>query len=108
MIRTCESPNCNKTFSAKESDVNRGWAKFCSKKCAAESRKLKPSKPKENSTVDMTSLKEVALMFMHSMLLDSSLGHLGYNELSKRSFEAARCFIAESELQEKRVDANTN
>lgn len=31
-------PECNQSFTAKRSDVNRGWAVSCSKKCAAKRR----------------------------------------------------------------------
>lgn len=32
----CQS--CGKAFLAKQSDINRGWAKCCSKSCAASKR----------------------------------------------------------------------
>jgi len=36
--RTC---HCGKKFQAKEADVKRGWAKCCSKACAARMREQK-------------------------------------------------------------------
>ena len=32
-MRTCEC--CRKSFQARTADVNRGWARFCSKSCKA-------------------------------------------------------------------------
>ena len=32
---------CGKEFSAREADVNRGWAKFCSKSCKARAQEAK-------------------------------------------------------------------
>ena len=36
VVRTCEWAACGKTFSAKSAEVKRGWARFCSKSCAAK------------------------------------------------------------------------
>lgn len=38
VTRTC---HCGKTFTAKKADVKRGWAKCCSKSCAAIARERK-------------------------------------------------------------------
>lgn len=37
--RTCA---CGQKFMAKEADVRRGWAKSCSKSCAARKKAMKP------------------------------------------------------------------
>ena len=47
VIRKC--PICGREFWAKESDIKRGWAKCCSKTCAAKYREqLKKSHIKNN------------------------------------------------------------
>lgn len=38
---TCEKPACRKIFTAKKADRRRGWARFCSKSCAAWVREKK-------------------------------------------------------------------
>jgi predicted Zn-dependent protease len=35
-LRICEWHKCHKQFHARTADVDRGWAKFCSKKCKAK------------------------------------------------------------------------
>lgn len=40
-------PICHKIFYAKESDIARGWAKCCSKSCAAKLREKKHKKKAE-------------------------------------------------------------
>jgi hypothetical protein len=37
----CEKPACGKLFFAKKADRARGWARFCSKSCAAWDREKK-------------------------------------------------------------------
>ena len=37
----CAKPDCGKSFSAKVADRKRGWARFCSKSCAAWAREKK-------------------------------------------------------------------
>lgn len=34
--RQCENEHCKKQFIARQADVNRGWARFCSKTCKAK------------------------------------------------------------------------
>jgi len=36
--RTCNWRNCREKFMAREADVKRGWAKFCSKSCKAKAQ----------------------------------------------------------------------
>lgn len=43
--RTCEC--CRKFFSARQADVNRGWASFCSKSCKAISQENKTGQYKK-------------------------------------------------------------
>lgn len=43
--RTCEC--CRKEFSARQADVNRGWARFCSKSCKAISQENKTGQYKK-------------------------------------------------------------
>ncbi len=33
--RVCQNPQCKKEFKARSADVQRGWARFCSKRCKA-------------------------------------------------------------------------
>jgi hypothetical protein len=35
---TCANPDCKKAFVAKKADRRRGWARHCSKSCAAWTR----------------------------------------------------------------------
>lgn len=34
--RICENTSCRGLFTAREADVKRGWAKYCSKSCKAQ------------------------------------------------------------------------
>lgn len=91
-IKTCENESCSKTFNAKPSDLNRGWARFCSKKCAAESRKDKPTE----KPATKESNYEIALMFMHAMLSDPNNYQVGFDVMAVNAFDAAESFIEES------------
>lgn len=35
VTRKCNNYNCQITYEAREADLNRGWGKSCSKRCAA-------------------------------------------------------------------------
>lgn len=45
VTRTCEC--CRKEFSARQADVNRGWARFCSKSCKAITQENKTGQYKK-------------------------------------------------------------
>ena len=39
--RTCQWRRCKEKFMAREADVKRGWAKFCSKSCKAKAQEAR-------------------------------------------------------------------
>jgi hypothetical protein len=36
--RQCQNKSCKKMFAARQADVDRGWARFCSKSCKAKAQ----------------------------------------------------------------------
>lgn len=56
--RVCANPDCRASFQARQADVDRGWAKCCSKSCAAlykiakgsRSRSGTPEQPRRTRT----------------------------------------------------------
>lgn len=96
-VKTCENKGCGNTFNAKPSDISRGWARFCSKKCAAESRKEKPTE----KPVAKQSNDEIALMFMHAMLSDPTNAQVGFERMAENAFDAAESFAEESKKRSK-------
>ena len=68
-------PICHKTFYAKEADIARGWAKCCSKYCAAKLREKKHKK--EAKATEKKSRKketeEESTFEDHSTLQDTPL-----------------------------------
>lgn len=42
--RVCQNNSCDKHFFAKQADVNRGWALYCSKSCKAIHQEFKRKK----------------------------------------------------------------
>lgn len=56
--RVCQNNSCNKHFFAKQADVNRGWALYCSKSCKAVHQEFKRKKEASNSPINIVSSKK--------------------------------------------------
>lgn len=60
VARTCKT--CKSTFMAREADVKRGWAKFCSKSCKATYQsKHNPNAFDRGCVHDQDDMHETAL-----------------------------------------------
>lgn len=59
--RVCQNNLCDKRFFAKQADVNRGWALYCSKSCKAVHQELKRKKDRmnvSNNPINISSKKK--------------------------------------------------
>lgn len=47
---TCHWKGCGKHFQARQADINRGWGKFCSKRCKAMEQECRTGQNRERFT----------------------------------------------------------
>ena len=82
--RICQNVYCNKHFFAKQADVNRGWALYCSKSCKAVHQELKRKKDRmnvSNNPINISSKKKKKNIHAHLFSRKELTEHLYRKQL---------------------------